>query len=153
MGSIAEIEIKSWDRKLDNREQVEVLRKYSLVTITLDKGDDPECVTLDYWCKRVVIDLDYLELIGGSEKWTLVRTLPIQAKSNETEVEKILAALNQRDTTLLNTRLHVSVPSIGLLCMDSVMLLSDCCTDSLQEHLNEGWRIIAICVKGMREPT
>ena len=41
--------------------------------------------------------------------------------------------------------LHVAIPAVGLLMMDEVALLSEGCTDELQSHLNEGWRIIAVC--------
>lgn len=41
--------------------------------------------------------------------------------------------------------LHVHVPNIGLLAIDEVLLIEDACTDNLQSHLDEGWRILAVC--------
>ena len=40
---------------------------------------------------------------------------------------------------------QVHVPNIGLLAMTEVCHVDDACTDSLQELLNEGWRILAVC--------
>lgn len=49
--------------------------------------------------------------------------------------------------------LHVSVPNVGLLSVDEVEVLEDCCTDILQDKLNKGWRIIAVCPpNGVRRP-
>lgn len=48
-------------------------------------------------------------------------------------------------TQVFNERCNVHVPGIGLLLLDEVKLLGDCCTDNLQGHLDEGWRIIAAC--------
>lgn len=40
---------------------------------------------------------------------------------------------------------HVHVPNIGLLQVDEVTNLDDCCTDVLQAHLDKGWRILCVC--------
>lgn len=41
--------------------------------------------------------------------------------------------------------LQVAIPAIGLLSMNEVTHLDDACTDELQRHLDDGWRIIAVC--------
>ena len=41
--------------------------------------------------------------------------------------------------------INVHIPNIGLLAINEVTVQNDCCTDHLQEMLNEGWRIIAVC--------
>lgn len=43
-----------------------------------------------------------------------------------------------------NERVNVHVPGLALLTYNKTMLLEDCCTDYLQEMLDDGWRIIAI---------
>lgn len=40
---------------------------------------------------------------------------------------------------------HVHIPNVGLLAVDEVELLADACTDELQRHLEEGWRILCVC--------
>jgi hypothetical protein len=48
---------------------------------------------------------------------------------------------------------QVHIPNIGLLSMNRVLLLENSCTDELQEKLDEGWRILAICPpNGTRRP-
>ena len=48
---------------------------------------------------------------------------------------------------------HVHIPSLGLLLIDEVTVLEDTCTDNLQRHLNENWRILAVCPpNGTRRP-
>ncbi|WP_293857289.1 hypothetical protein [uncultured Alsobacter sp.] len=41
--------------------------------------------------------------------------------------------------------IQIAIPAIGLLAMDEVMVLEDACTDILRGHLEDGWRIIAVC--------
>ena len=47
----------------------------------------------------------------------------------------------------VNERCHVAVPGLGLLVIDDVINLDDCCTDRLRDFLDDGWRIIAVCVQ------
>lgn len=44
-----------------------------------------------------------------------------------------------------NDKVQVYMPGLGLLLMDRVMVLENCCTDALQSSLDDGWRILAIC--------
>lgn len=46
---------------------------------------------------------------------------------------------------VVNNRVNVMVPGLGLLLLDEVKLLADACTDYLNEHLKERWRIVAVC--------
>lgn len=46
-----------------------------------------------------------------------------------------------------NQLVNVHVANGALLTYDTVELLEDACTDELQRHLNQGWRIIAACVQ------
>lgn len=48
---------------------------------------------------------------------------------------------------------HVHVPNIGLMLIKTVTVLEDCCTNELQNYLNQGWCIIAVCPpNGVRRP-
>ena len=47
----------------------------------------------------------------------------------------------------VNQRCNVVVAGTEVLKVKTVMLLADACTDDLQRHLNEGWRILAVCVQ------
>lgn len=46
-----------------------------------------------------------------------------------------------------NEKCEVHVGGFALLSIDSVMLCEDCCTDRLQGHLDEGWRILSVNVQ------
>lgn len=41
--------------------------------------------------------------------------------------------------------LHVHLPNVGLLSVEEVMVLEDACTDELQRHLDDQWRILCVC--------
>ena len=48
---------------------------------------------------------------------------------------------------------HVHIPNIGLLEIDEVDVMYDECTNRLQERLDGGWRILAVCPpNGTRRP-
>ena len=49
--------------------------------------------------------------------------------------------------TVLNQRVHVAVPGAELLKVDTVHVKENCCTDQLNDLLQNGWRILAVCVQ------
>jgi len=55
--------------------------------------------------------------------------------------------IEQRHETVINEKCNVVVPSLGLLVIDTVKVHYDLCTEDLQQHLDKGWRIVAICVQ------
>ncbi len=58
---------------------------------------------------------------------------------------KLSGALPLDKVQVLNERVHVHVPGIGLLLINEVDVQKDYCTEELQEKLEGGWRIIACC--------
>lgn len=40
---------------------------------------------------------------------------------------------------------QIHVPDFTLMTITEVEVLDDCCTDMLQRHLDDGWRILAVC--------
>lgn len=40
---------------------------------------------------------------------------------------------------------QITLPDIGLLYIDEVDWIDDCCTEELQGRLDDGWRILAVC--------
>lgn len=40
---------------------------------------------------------------------------------------------------------QIAVPNVGLLAIDEVCVREDYCTDALQQDLDDGWRLIAVC--------
>lgn len=58
-----------------------------------------------------------------------------------------------RPQTNSGNNYHYHLPNIGLLMIDEVTWLEDACTEGLQDKLNQGWRIIAVCPpNGARRP-
>lgn len=47
----------------------------------------------------------------------------------------------------------INTPDTELHKFNECMVEEECCTDELQKHLNDGWRIISVCMqKGSRRP-
>ena len=116
----------------DLRESVEQL---GLEEWAEDKPEPP------YWYKNsdtIVIDL-------MEDGMMLTRYgIPFQVKrfKGAYHVNKTLKDGHQGP---INYNLQVAIPSIGTLLIDEVCHLDDSCTDILQDHLNDGWRILAVC--------
>lgn len=55
---------------------------------------------------------------------------------NRTEASEAIAGGNV---------INVHVPNAALLTYNEVTYLEDSCTDRLQSHLDDGWRILAVC--------
>lgn len=40
---------------------------------------------------------------------------------------------------------QIAIPDLGLMTITEVQVMEDACTDKLQEELNQGWRLLAVC--------
>lgn len=56
---------------------------------------------------------------------------------------KIITESSKGDT--YNHKCEVHMPGQGLSLYNEMLLLEDECMDSIQSHLNSGWRIVAAC--------
>lgn len=64
------------------------------------------------------------------------------------KLQRRVEAVEQRavgEPHQFSDRVQITIPDLGLLYIDEVTYLDDCCTDRLQEHLADGWRILAVC--------
>jgi hypothetical protein len=66
-------------------------------------------------------------------------------KSVEERLKEIQSAVTFNTAQSFNDRLSIRISDNLLLSMKEVKVCNDFCTDSLQEELNNGWRIIAVC--------
>lgn len=89
--------------------------------------------TLRWWCKYLV-DLDRMPAVPYELVRTVLCTAPLGL-----DLETANRPLQY------NMKVNVAVPGIGLLLIDEVRVMADTCTDSLNEELGKGWRILAIC--------
>lgn len=61
-----------------------------------------------------------------------------------------LEALGLQQATLSrqiaeNCAVQIAIPDLGLMTIQTVTVLTNCCTDTLQDYLDKGWRILAVC--------
>ena len=54
--------------------------------------------------------------------------------------------------TFFNEKTSSEQPGPNLLNVNETLLMEDACTNALQENLDNGWRIIAVCPQPQRRP-
>lgn len=91
--------------------------------------------TIDRWWNHQMIDLDAFPTF----------CLPALRDIQFVTTSKPLEELQTRQRTVINHRINVAVPGFGLMMIKTVQVCLDCCTERLQEYLNDGWQILAIC--------
>ena len=62
-----------------------------------------------------------------------------------TKMRDVKEHANPYQDFLAGRLVSITLPDIGLLLIDEVTWLDDACTEVLQDHLNNGWRILAVC--------
>ncbi len=65
----------------------------------------------------------------------------------EAKVELLLGNVNDVQKATFNERCNVHVGGGLIVTYNDVKLLEDSCSDRLQVELNNGWRVIAVCVQ------
>lgn len=99
---------------------------------------------------------DITHVYAAAPKVQLKIVQPFVEEDKELEFTKAIKRLEEISQKLLdaqfgnkdqtfNQRVEVHVPGLGLLAIDEVYVETDYCTESLQDRLEEGWRIIAVC--------
>lgn len=79
-----------------------------------------------------------------------LKDIPSATQTSEYKVLDKLLSLEEKlakfDSALeFNTKVGVHISDLGMLNVREVDVLEDACTDQLQDWLNEGWRILAVC--------
>lgn len=64
-------------------------------------------------------------------------------------MEELLLRKNRLTSSenTMNERCNVHVAGLGTLLIDKVEIQQDLCTEELQKHLDDGWRVLAVCVQ------
>ena len=65
----------------------------------------------------------------------------------EQKTKKIDNTIDKMTQQTFNQKLNVHVGGGLIVTYNDICLKEDCCTDGLQEELNNGWRIIACCIQ------
>lgn len=66
----------------------------------------------------------------------------------ETCVSNTVAAIGR----LFNDKCNQEQPGPNLMKVNETFLMEDACTDALQNKIDEGWRILAVCPQPQRRP-
>ncbi|NLD21638.1 MAG: hypothetical protein GX664_04030 [Bacteroidales bacterium] len=119
---LAEIEFH-WGTKVpyDTAKSLAELLEQKLEDIINDKQSDEGTVELISW-NTYVVDIEELNSIIPNTPFTIKRLL-------KQKYDKV----------------NVHVPNLGLLIINEVNCLENCSTGVLQEYLDKGWRILAVC--------
>lgn len=91
-----------------------------------------ELEKLNEYVDRKLDTIDDLEL----EAWT---SLGFEVKLSR------VRGLRSNDPDIRKTIYQISVANVGLMQIQRVEVLEDCCTYDLQRELDRGWRILAVC--------
>lgn len=91
--------------------------------------------------------LEVLRLVRGTGIEITIKNEEIAATALESILQRIdaIAERQQSGGPVLNSRVNVAVPGLGLLLIDQVHVADNCCTEELQRLITQGWRILAIC--------
>lgn len=128
------------------KEDWNLLREH-IPTLRLSEWDDEKGKPSREWwsyCEDVVIDM--------SSDAALLSTFGIKF-----EVQRIKNSYHRNGPAISpgtnSVTYNFALPNIGLLAIDEVTWLNDACTEELQRHLDDKWRIIAVCPpNGARRP-
>lgn len=123
MPALMEIKLPyNWEAKADNNELRKAFPKL------YEEDGKPKC---SWSIGSLIIDAKEMSLLNKHEIFPEVHRFKgvVPAGLPETSAEIV----------------HIHLPNYALSAFTKVILLEDCCTDILQTHLDEGWRIIAIC--------
>jgi hypothetical protein len=139
MKEILNIEF-DWSLKPDEQ-QIKRLKEFSNNPDRVRLDDDG---TLNWASKDFEITLD--EAFSVSDKFRVTgRTKMARLVDIEDEIDHISNTKGR--VAPVNQKCNVVVAGTSVLEITEVQLASDCCTDSLQRQLENGWRILAICVQ------
>jgi len=87
--------------------------------------------TLYYWSENLV----HLDTMPRGIEFTVKRIVDHPA----------FESLEVKRNPAFNQKVKVSVPDVGLMKIKHVEVWQDLCTEMLQNKLNEGWCILAVC--------
>lgn len=93
-------------------------------------------------------ELEKIEEWGsGAKKSDIVDDLELEAWTSvgvEVTMSRV-RGLRSNDPDIHKTIYQISVANVGLMNIQRVNVLEDCCTDDLQYELDRGWRLLAVC--------
>jgi len=127
-----------WDHRKMTQAKADRLRAVAVNgdALVFTKPDDNGIVELSYGDRP---------LIAASLLQEFAPCVVMQLIDNEST--RALAEFGNKTTTVVNEKCNVAVPGLGMLTIDTVHVETDLCTETLQGLLDDGWRIVAVCVQ------
>lgn len=101
-----------------------------------DKVEFSEDGEYSNWYNESIIDFDLLPN-KAIESLSIIKIIE----------HKSIDQIQARARSVINQRVNVAVPGFGLMAIKTVKVEVDLCTEKLQEQLDLGWQILAICVQ------
>lgn len=103
-----------------------------------------------YWSAEGVVTADELQVL--SDLGLKPRVSRMRGLFSEKNPQRVL---EDARATGGHVQIDISVPGgVALMSLRSVDWLEDCCTQKLQEYLDLGWRLVAVCPPNdTRRPT
>ena len=83
-------------------------------------------------------------VVKGEAQFNFVTYMFDEVKKLSREVTGLSAKFDRAVTKDI-TGTIVHIPNQELFSIKECMVLNDCCTDALNDHIKNGWRILAIC--------
>ena len=107
--------------------------------ITIASNDESQILTINEYER--VYDCCYIKSIINTEVETTHSFI-----NYDMLAEKISNSLiSKTGSNLFNNKLEIHQPNMPLFTYNNFIHLNDCCTELLQEHINKGYRVVAIC--------
>lgn len=106
----------------------------------------PGAFRVDNWTETFVGELHEMYLIKSDLSISVVG-IAASATFNSlmTKMDVLERAVTGASKQLFNQKCEVHVPGLGLLNVNETKVVEDYCTHALQNELDDGWRILAIC--------
>ena len=118
-------------------EQHAMIRAFS----KLDRTELEDDGTIPYWLRTVYITISQALSVG-------LKFEVVERTGTCAYPLGLAETFRHADTAPVNNKCNVIVAGNHTLFeIDQVENFDNMCTDSLQNHLNNGWRILAICVQ------
>lgn len=141
---IFKAEIQTWNKgfKALTEEQWQDIRRS---IPSLEKYDKKPESSFEF-----LIDYDGCEVLA---KYSMeVKLCPAEAalrtmivKMSDRIKDKYAPIINEAEYIVKGESVQIAIPDLGLMTIRKTRHLEDCCTEHLQEHLDRGWRILAVC--------
>lgn len=156
---MTKVEISYYDRKF-TEQQRDVILKFNPPAKFEEIGGEPGLYKLHYGNNVFLVYLPlFMDEYEGTFSVLGQTEIPISSSSPEINYDKLngiiehvnkvserMEALVKNQVTF-NEKCHVHIGGNFLMYVNETKLLEDCCTNHLQSHIDEGWRIVACCVQ------